>query len=187
MKREVEDKTILDKFAEEFADIVEKHCKYVIVSGFMVIAHGRSRGTADIDIIIEKLPIDKFIILHQDLVENGFECIQSKDPRIIYSHYLIDKTSVRYVKKGEFLPEMEVKFAKDSLDEYQIKTRKKIPQTGLNVYFSSPEMNIAFKEELLKSDKDLEDAQHLRIIYKEKLDEEEIEKIKREIRKLRLK
>ena len=32
-------------------------------------------------------------------------------------------------------------------------------------------MNIAFKEQLLKSDKDIEDAQHLRIIYSDALDE----------------
>lgn len=47
-------------------------------------------------------------------------------------------------------------------------------------------MNIAFKEELLKSDKDIEDAKHLRIIYGDKIDEKEIEKRKKEIRKLRL-
>ena len=48
MEREVEDKTILDEFAEEFASIVENYCKYIIVSGFVAIAHGGSRGTEDI-------------------------------------------------------------------------------------------------------------------------------------------
>jgi hypothetical protein len=47
-------------------------------------------------------------------------------------------------------------------------------------------MNIAFKEEYLKSDKDLEDARHLRIVYEEEIDENEIKKIKEKIRKLRL-
>ena len=40
-----------------------------------------------------------------------------------------------------------------------------------NIWFSSIESNIAFKEEYLKSDKDLEDAEHLRIIYKDKIDD----------------
>ncbi len=47
-------------------------------------------------------------------------------------------------------------------------------------------MNIAFKEELLKSEKDIDDAKHLRIIYSDILDEKEITKIKAEIRRLRL-
>ncbi|MDD5616819.1 MAG: hypothetical protein PHH85_11540 [Candidatus Methanoperedens sp.] len=50
----------------------------------------------------------------------------------------------------------------------------------------SIEMNIAFKEELLKSEKDIDDAKHLRIIYSDVLDENEINKIKKEIRRVRL-
>ncbi len=34
-------KNILDKIAEEFCGILEKHCKYVVVSGYMVISLGR--------------------------------------------------------------------------------------------------------------------------------------------------
>lgn len=51
--------------------------------------------------------------------------------------------------------------------------------TGLDIYFSSIEMNIAFKEELLKSEKDLDDAKHLRIVYGSKVNNLEIEKIKK--------
>lgn len=186
MERKVYDKTILDEFAEEFCRVVEKHCKYIIVSGFVAIAHGRSRGTEDIDMIIEKLSKNKFIELHNHLISVGFECQQSENPEVILE-YLMDNTSVRYTRRGEMLPEMELKFAKDELDDYQLKTRQKMPFTGLEVYFSSIEMNIAFKEELLKSDKDLEDAKHLRIIYKESIDETEISRIKSKIRELRLK
>ncbi|HEX7575560.1 MAG TPA: hypothetical protein VF360_04215, partial [Candidatus Methanoperedens sp.] len=84
------------------------------------------------------------------------------------------------------IPDMEMKLAKDELDDYQLKTRKKLPLTGLDLYFSSIEMNIAFKEELLRSEKDMEDAKHLRIIYSDTLDETEITKIKADIRRLRL-
>src|SRR3989344_8787350 len=185
MKREISDKTILDEFAEDFVKIIEKHGKYIIVSGFVAIAHGRSRGTEDIDMIIEKLSFDKFSKLHKDLVNNGFECMQSENPKIIYD-YLINITSVRYTRKREFLPEMEVKFAKDELDLYQLATRVKLPLTKLDIWFSSIEMNIAFKEEYLKSDKDMEDARHLRIIYKDKFSEEEINKIKKDINRVRM-
>lgn len=186
MSREIKERTILDTFAEDFVDVVEKHTKYVIVSGFVAIAHGRSRGTEDVDIIIERIEKDVFIKMHNDLLLAGFECIQSEYPEVIYDDYLKDKTSVRYVRKGHFIPEMELKLAKDELDDYQLRTRKKLPLTGLELYFSSIEMNIAFKEELLRSEKDMDDAKHLRIIYLDVLDENEITKIKAKIRGLRL-
>ena len=47
-------------------------------------------------------------------------------------------------------------------------------------------MNVAFKEEYLKSDKDKEDAKHLRKIYQDQINEDEINKIKEMIKKLRL-
>ena len=187
-KREIEDKTILDKFAEDFCKIVERHIKYIVCSGFVAIAHGRSRGTEDIDMIVEKMSGEKFTKLHKDLIKNKFVCMQSDQPETIYD-YLIRGMSVRYVwnEDGFFPPEMEIKFAKDPLDEQQIKERQKMPLTGLNIYFSSIEGNIAFKEELLKSDKDLEDAKHLRIIYSGKIDENKINRIKKEIKKIKLK
>jgi hypothetical protein len=55
MSREVKERTILDTFAEDFVDVVKMHAKYIIVSGFVAIAHGRSRGTEDVDIIIERI------------------------------------------------------------------------------------------------------------------------------------
>ncbi len=145
MNREIKERTILDTFAEDFVNVVEKHTKYVIVSGFVAIAHGRSRGTEDVDIIIERIKKDAFIKMHNDFLQ-----------------------------------------AKDELDDYQIRTRKELPLTGLELYFSSIEMNIAFKEELLRSEKDMDDAKHLRIIYSDVLDENEITKIKADIRRLRL-
>ena len=188
MDRKIENKTILDKFVEDFVEVVEKHCKYIIVSGFVAIAHGRSRGTEDIDMIIERISKDRFINLHNSLINSGFECMQSEKPDKIYDDYLIKGDSIRYTRAGINLapPEMEIKLAKDELDDYQILTRQKFPLTGLEIYFSNIEMNIAFKEELLKSDKDIEDARHLRIIYKEDIDEKEINKIKEKIKRLRL-
>lgn len=188
MERKIDDKTILDNFAEKFCSIVERYARYIVCSGFVAIAHGRTRGTEDIDMIMEKISEKNFISLHDDLIENGFVCIQSDDPKKIYGDYLGNGMSVRYVLKGEgyFPPEMEIKFPKDSLDEEQLKERIKFPLTGLDIYFSSIEGNIAFKEELLKSDKDMEDARHLRIIYGGKFDENKINKIKKKIRELRL-
>lgn len=186
MERGVSDRNILDKFAEEVCGIIDKHVKYIVVSGFVAISHGRFRTTEDIDMIIEKISFERFRELHNDLIKNGFECIQSSKADDIYE-YLKNGDGVRYVRAGTFLPpEMEIKFAKDEIDEIQLNTRKKLPFTGLDIWFSSIEMNIAFKEELLKSDKDVEDAKHLRRIYEGEVRNEEVDKIKKMIRRLRL-
>jgi len=183
--REIRDKNILDKFCIKFCKIIEKYCKYIIVSGFVAISSGRSRATEDIDMIIEKINFEKFKKLHNELVKKGFVCMQSDSAEKVYD-YLKDNLAARYTLKNQPLPEMEIKFAKDELDLHQLKTRIKLPLTGLDVWFSNINMNIAFKEELLKSDKDLKDAEHLRKIYTELVDEKEINHIKMMIKRLRL-
>lgn len=181
----ISDTNILKSFSESFYKIVEKHCKYIVVLGYFVIASGRSRATEDIDMIIERIPKEKFIALHKYLTKEDFVCVQDDDPEEIFT-YLDENMSVRYISKERMLPEMEVKFAKDLLDTYQLRTRKKFPLTGVDIWFSSLEMNIAFKEEYLKSEKDLEDARHLRKVYKEQIDEQKITSLKGLIRQWRL-
>jgi len=185
MDRAVKDNTLLERFVLNFIKVVEKHAKYIVVSGFVAIAHGRARGTEDIDLILERIPKARFLKLHRALGLAGFQCVQGCSGADLYDRYLADNLSIRYVQKGTFVPEMEVKLAKDELDKYQLATRKKIPLTGLDIYYSSIEANIAFKEELLKSEKDLEDARHLREVYADNFSEEEINHIKKMIRKLR--
>lgn len=185
MEREISDRNILDKFCEDFCAIVEKHCKYIVVSGFQAIASGRTRGTEDIDLIMEKIDERRWKDLFQDLGKNNFVCMQTSSAAEAYE-YLRDNTSIRFTRHGALLPEMEVKFAKDLLDNLQIKSRVKLPLTGLNVWFGEVNINIAFKEELLKSTKDLEDARHLRIVYEELINEEEIKNFKTLIKKYRL-
>jgi len=185
MERQVSDRNILDKFCLEFCRVLEKHVEYIVVSGFVAIASGRTRGTEDIDIIIRKMNLEDFKKLHKDLLESDFICIQSPDEKEIFN-YLNESLDVRYTMKDQPIPEIELKFEKDELDDYQFQTKEKLPLTGLDIWYSSVNMNIAFKEEMLKSPKDTEDAKHLRLVYKDKVDEEEIIKIKQIIRELRL-
>jgi len=187
MERGLSDRNILDKFAEEVCKIIDKHVKYIVVSGFVAISHGRFRTTEDIDMIIEKISFEKFNKMHFELIKSGFECLQSSKAEDVYE-YLRNGDSVRYIRKGTFLPpEMEIKFAKDKIDELQLKTRQKLSFTGLDIWFSSIEMNVAFKEEYLGTEKDKEDAKHLRRIYQDEINEEEINKIKAMIKELRMK
>ncbi|MHA1649102.1 MAG: hypothetical protein ACTSYB_02820 [Candidatus Helarchaeota archaeon] len=182
-----DDYNLLAKFCRDFCKILDKFTKYIVVSGFFVVSSGRSRSTEDIDIIIEPIDLNTFLELHKELEKSQFQSIQSSDPVEIYNLYLKERLPVRYIQGTNLIPNIELKFAKDKLDEYQLRTRKKITFTGIDVYFSSIEANIAFKEELLKSPKDLDDAKHLRIVYSEKINESEIDKIKKLIKKYRLK
>jgi len=36
MKREIDDRTILDKFAEDFTKVLEKYVDYVLISGLVL-------------------------------------------------------------------------------------------------------------------------------------------------------
>ena len=182
----VSDKNVLTSFIQDFVLILDKlKIQYIIVSGFVAISHGRSRGTEDIDMIIEKVSKEKFIEMNDELDKSGFEALQGVSGEELFEDYLEDRLSIRYVRKGEFLPEMELKMVQDELDEDQIKNRTKLPLTGLDFYFSTIETNLAFKEGLLKSPKDLADAKHLRIIYGKKVNEDEVKRIKELIIKCR--
>ncbi len=186
MERRISDRNILDDICVKFCNLLEKHCKYIIVSGFVAISSGRTRGTEDIDIIIERIGNIGFDLLHKDLTQKGFICMQGENSTKLYNDYLKENLSIRYTYDNMHLPEMELKLAKDELDEYQLKNRIKLEMTGLDVWFSTINSNIAFKEELLKSDKDMEDAKHLRIVYSGIIDEKEISRIKQMIKRLRL-
>ena len=62
--RGISEKNILDEFCIKFCKVLEKQCRYIVVSGFVAISSGRSRATEDIDIIIEKLDLEwKILIL----------------------------------------------------------------------------------------------------------------------------
>ncbi len=186
MNRQVKDKNILNDFCIRFCNILEKYCKYIVVSGFFVIASGRARGTEDIDVIIGGVKKPIFLLLHKNLTKAGFVCMQTDNPNLIYDDYLIKNLSVRYTFKDMPLPEMELKLVKDPLDEVQLEKREKIKETALNIWFSPINYNIAFKEEYLKSDKDMEDAVFLRKMYSKKIDEIEINKIKKLIKRYKL-
>ncbi len=183
MERTVKDLNILEKFATQFCRVVDAHAKYMIVSGFVAIISGRIRGTEDIDLIIEPLDAQTFSKLHHDLCTHGFEAIQSSSPDVLLE-YLTDKTSIQYCWLDKPLPVMELKFAKDDLDRMQLHERVRLPLTTLDLWFSSIEWNIAFKEEYLQSEKDMDDAHHLRKIYT--VDEQKIKEYKVLVRRYRL-
>src|SRR3989344_3878321 len=106
----------LDKFAMEFLQMLERHAEYVVISGYVSILFGRPRTTDDIDVFIK--PIDKEIFseLYAELKENDFWCLNAEDENEIFN-YLKEGYSVRFARTNYGMPNFEIEFPKDGLDE----------------------------------------------------------------------
>ncbi len=177
INRELSD---LDKFAVEFIKILEKHTNYVIISGYVAILLGRSRASEDIDVLIPKIDYQTLEKLIKDLKNKNFYCLNASKTETIFS-YLQDKLAVRFAKKNEIIPNIELKWVKNKIDEMSLEKTitVKIPKAELNI--SNLEMQIAFKENVLKSPKDLEDARYMRDVAEKFLDKKLIDEYKRSL------
>ncbi|MBI5065781.1 hypothetical protein HZA97_06090 [Candidatus Woesearchaeota archaeon] len=169
LSKEIND---LDKFVLDFVNILKKHTNYIIISGFISILFGRSRGTEDVDIIIPKVDKTKWIEINLALLEK-FECLNCNDPNEVYS-YLSDGLSVRFAKKGEIIPNMELKFAKYDIDHISLNNKIKVLIDNNELFIGPIELQIVYKKKILKSNKDLEDAKHLEIVLKKVISQEKI-------------
>jgi hypothetical protein len=159
----------LDRFTLNFTAILNKlQIKYVVVSGYVSILFGRNRSSEDIDLILEKITPEKFKELWKELSEE-FECIISEDCKNSYDYYLSEGYSIRFSKKGKFVPNMEIKFPKTELDKWTLENRIKVLVNDKVLFISKIEVQIPFKL-FLGSEKDLEDARYLYEIFKEKID-----------------
>jgi len=173
-------KTELDSFLMDFIRILEKHTKYVIISGYVSILFGRTRGTEDIDVIIERMDKAKFGAMHSELKKSGFYCLNADELDDIYEQ-LSEKTAVRFAKKGQVIPNIELKFAKTPLDNETLRENLTVLMPFGKLIISQIEQQIAFKRHVLKSDKDLEDARHLENVFKDFIDKRKIENYRKMI------
>jgi hypothetical protein len=160
--------TELDLFVKSFIDILKKHANYLIVSGFVSISTGRTRGTEDIDILVPLLPREKFSALFKDITDNGFWCYQSDSADEAYT-YLQGMSSIRFARANEmfpnieFIPVTEARKAKF----YELNHPQKIKVDGLEFNIPPIEFEILYKEIVLAGKKDIEDARHLRAFFKD--------------------
>lgn len=171
----------LDKFALDFFNIAVKHADCVIISGYVSILLGRSRATEDVDIFIKKISKETFYLLYNDLTSNGFWCINSDNPETLFD-YLKENLAIRFARGNIPLPNMEVKFPKDKLDEdvFEDSIFVKLPEGEIKI--SSLERHIAFKRYFLGSEKDDEDALHIEELFKENIDYGKIKKLRKLIK-----
>ncbi|MDD2678589.1 MAG: hypothetical protein PHT91_02990 [Candidatus Nanoarchaeia archaeon] len=175
----LKDKIVFDKelndfdlFTFDFIKILDNlGIDYVLISGYVALLFGRSRMTEDIDLFIEKLSFERFDKLWNELLEK-FECINSNDSKEAYDDYLCSGCSLNFSLSGSFIPRMEVKFPKTSVDSWSIENKKKVVLNGQDLFISPLELQIAFKIWLGRkgNEKDIEDAKHLYSIFKDFLD-----------------
>ncbi len=173
----------LDKLTLKFIRILEKHLDYVIISGYVAILLGRSRATEDVDIFIKKIDKAKFFVFYEELKKEGFWCINAEKLEDL-SSYLDEGLAVRFALKKRSIPNFEVKIVKrEDEDVFNDFILVKLKEGILKI--SSLERQIAFKRYFLCSEKDIEDALHVEKIFKDKIDYEKINKLKRIIEKRR--
>ena len=153
-----------------------------MVRGYVVILVGRNRGTDDVVIIIPKISKDQLKLLYKDLLEKGYWCLNSSDLEDMWD-LLTSKHSIRFAIEPEVSPNIELKFLKDAYDQIALKNPLIIEINGNEKLRTSfLELQIAFKEEVLKSNKDIEDANHLRLVAEGHLNENLINDYKKQLK-----
>ena len=168
----------LDLFTLDFIKILRKHTNYVIVNGYVSILLGRARASEDIDIIIPKMDFPVFLLLLEDIRHGGFYCLNAEKNEDIYEQ-IKDNLAVRFAKEKTVIPNAELKFSKNKIDDITLDRKITVKLQKDEIVISHLEMQIAFKEVVLKSPKDMEDARHIRNIAEGHLDYELIEKYRR--------
>ena len=161
--------SILDHFTLDFVNVLTRHAvKHVIISGYVAILFGRSRMSEDVDILIEHISYDDFLKLWSEL-EQTYECLITSDPDDAYHGYLENHNAIRFSEKGNFIPNMEMKFVKNDLDQYSMDNRKHVKLNEKSLFISPLELQIPYKL-FLGSKKDIEDARFLFKLFKDELD-----------------
>ena len=166
----------LDRFVIDFCNLLED---YVVVSGYVSILFGRSRATEDVDLLIPKMNLGDFMKLWKKAHENGFECLNTSVAEDAFR--MLKEHAIRFSKKGIAVPNIEFKVIKNDIGKYSFKERLKVKMKNEKLFISPIEMQIAYKLSL-GSNKDLEDAKHLYILFNEKLNKEELVKLIKEFK-----
>ncbi|MBW2981855.1 hypothetical protein KY343_03150 [Candidatus Woesearchaeota archaeon] len=171
------DLTELDIFVKDFIEILKKHSDYLIVSGFVSISTGRTRGTEDIDVLVPVMDKNKFQKLFHDLIYNNFWCYQGDDVDEVYL-YIQRMDNIRFARKNEVFPNIEFvpinEMRKAKYFEFTHPQKIKIKDFEFKI--PPVEFEILYKEIILGGKKDIEDAKHLRTFFSDILKEERFKK-----------
>jgi hypothetical protein len=159
----------LDKFVIDFVKILNhSRIEYVIVSGYVSILFGRARATEDIDILTEEVKKDSFMRLADHMNEQRLWIINTSNLDMAFD-MLKQGDAIRIARKGEAIPNIELKIAKDEYEKEQVRRPLITILNGFEIHISRIENQIAYKF-YLGSEKDVEDAIHLLELFRNRLD-----------------
>jgi hypothetical protein len=133
---------------------------------------GRSRGTEDVDILVPRLEKEAFRDLHTTLSAQGYEFLNAEGADGLYD-MLMNRMGIRIARTDQFIPNIELKFLKDDVDQRVFADRVGVNLSDATVYISPIEIQIAYKL-YLGSEKDIEDALYLFEIFKNDLDQQNL-------------
>ena len=164
--------TNLDLFLKDFLDVLKKHTHYLIVSGFVSISTGRTRGTEDIDVLVPLIKKEKFKELLEEL-NNNFWCYQGDTLDEIWN-YVEKKDSIRFAKINELFPNIEFITVDESkkVKYFELNHPQNIKIQDFEFKIPPIEFEILYKEIILAGDKDIADAKHLRVFFSELIKKE---------------
>jgi predicted nucleotidyltransferase len=154
----------IDEFVLKAIKILTKYTDYVIVSGYVAIFFGRSRGSEDVDIFLKELPLERFQEMYRDLAANGFAWTID-NPDELYQEYLMQGTPIGVWEKDFPLLRIDMKFPKELSQRNLFTDRIKVLFDNHAIWMANIESTIAYKEEIARSEKDILDAKHLRLVF----------------------
>lgn len=160
------DLTELDLFVKEFLQVLEKYSDYLIVSGFVSISTGRTRGTEDIDILVPVMDKGKFRKFFRELEDHGFWCYQGDSIEEVYP-YIEGMHNVRFARIKEVFPNIEFVPINESRKAkfFEFKHPQEVKVKDFKFKIPPIEFEILYKELVLKGKKDIADAKHLRTFF----------------------
>ncbi|MCD4815625.1 MAG: hypothetical protein K8R06_04390 [Methanosarcinales archaeon] len=135
----------LDLFVIDFIKILEKYTDYVIVSGYVSILFGRSRGTEDIDIFIEKMDFQTFKQLKDELRQKKYWFLNAKNPLELYA-MLNNKLAIRAAIQDTVIQNIEIKFTNDRIDRDSLQKHMevKIDRDIINILLLEIQIQILY-------------------------------------------
>lgn len=169
----------LDTEVVEFTDVLDRcDVEYVIVSGYVAILTGRSRGTEDIDIVLEPLDDDQTVALAETLEDEGYWGMAMPLDEMV--DMLGGGDRMRIAEDGEMIPNFEVWFAKNDVEREALANAITADLGEAQFNISPLELQIAYKLRLAEhtgttAGKDFEDALHLYETFEPSLKMEELE------------
>ena len=158
----------LDEFVLNFVSIIEGFTDYVIVSGYIAILFGRSRGTEDIDTIIRPIDWKTFESFYREVKRKGYYFINPGDAKDLYE-MLREGLRIRVAIEETVIPNFELKFVRNDFERFAIDNRLTVILDDKRLYISPIELQIPYKL-YLGGIRDIEDAVYLWEIFKNNID-----------------